>query len=68
MSDDRLAQKARSCLRCSRMFPSKNAGNRICPRCKQRDVSSTISQTAMRVTTIVEAIHEDSAERSWRDV
>lgn len=36
--DDRDEEKPRRCLRCSEMFLSKHAGNRICPECTSKPV------------------------------
>jgi len=30
-------RRNRRCLPCGRMFASEHAGNRICPKCKQRE-------------------------------
>ncbi len=37
--DDRDEAKPRRCLRCSEMFLSEHAGNRICPPCALKPVS-----------------------------
>lgn len=37
--DDRLLAKKRKCLKCGRMFASRNAANRVCPGCTSRNAA-----------------------------
>lgn len=41
MTDRRLSEAKRKCLRCGKLFPSRDCGNRICGKCTNNNLYFT---------------------------